>query len=205
MNPWPSGVEGSSRSAASERGVRVVDWVGASGLGDCGKSVRSRSRASGIGGRYGGSPIFLNRADGDLKVALRVMRDESCSGVVLGKVAMMERAASQSNAVHSAGALPALRDAARWLRIGVRFFRRSDGSTGNRSMRVMQWMATLGASSSRFVSAWNRKDWRAASTGMVAARDREGIALECTWWSECGESVVCFRGMDWKNSRFGVK
>jgi len=98
MNPRPSGAEGSSRSAASERGVRVVDWVGASGLGDwqCGKSVRSRSRASGIGGRYGESPIFLNRADGDLNVALRVIRDESCSGVVLGKVAMMERAASQS-------------------------------------------------------------------------------------------------------------
>ena len=37
-------------------------------MGDCGKSVRSRFRASGIGGRYGGSPIFLNRADGDLVV-----------------------------------------------------------------------------------------------------------------------------------------
>ena len=58
---------------------------------------------------------------------------------------------------------------------------------------------------SRLENAWNRKDWRVASIGMVAAREREGIALECTWWSEYGESVVCFRGMDWKNSRFGVK
>ena len=41
-------------------------------------------------------------------------------------------------------------------------------------------MATLGASLSRSVSAWNRNDWRVASIGIVAAREREGIALECT-------------------------
>ena len=87
---------------------------------------------------YGGSPIFLNSADGDLNVALRVMRDESCSGVVFGKEAMMDRAASQSKAVHSAEAFPAFREAARWLRIGVRSFRRSDGSTGYSSRRVME-------------------------------------------------------------------
>ena len=49
MNPEPSGAEGSSRSAASERGVRVVVWFGASGLSVCGKSVRSYSVPMGLG------------------------------------------------------------------------------------------------------------------------------------------------------------
>ena len=103
MKPWPRGAEGSSRSAgaASDRGVGSSGCAERSGLVVWGKSVRSRSRAFLIGGKYGGSPTFLNSADGDLRVALSVIRADSCSGVVLGNVTTRERTSGHANAVHS--------------------------------------------------------------------------------------------------------
>ena len=167
--------------------------------------MRSKSLAFLIGGRYGGSPTFLNSADGDLRVALSVIRADSCSGLVLGNVTTRERASGHANAVHSAGALPDFRDAARRCRIGVKSLRSSEGLIGNSMRRGMEWIATLGASSLRLVRACVRKDCRVASTGVVAARVREVMALEWTWWRERWLSSVCLRGMVRKKSRLGVK
>ena len=76
--------------------------------------------------------------------------------------------------------------------------RSSDESVGYSKMRGIEWMATLGASWSKLVRAWTRKDWSAASTGVVAARVREGMALEWTWCREKMESSVCLRDMELK-------
>ena len=62
--------------------------------------------------------------------------------------------------------------------MGVRFVRSSEESAGNNRMRGIEWIAVFGASSSRFVRAWCRKECSVASTGVVAARVREGMALE---------------------------
>ena len=109
------------------------------------------------------------------------MRADICSGDILGKVVTRESASGHAKAPHSAAAWPDFRDAARWDMMDVRFVRSSVGSVGNSRMRVMEWMATLGASRSKLVRAWTKKDCSAASTGVVAARVREGMALECTW------------------------
>ena len=99
----------------------------------------------------------------------------------MGKVVTRERASGHAKALQSAGAWPDFREAARWDMMDVRFMRSSVGSVGNSRMRVMEWMATLGASWSKLVRAWTKKDCSAASTGVVAARVREGMAFECTW------------------------
>ena len=133
------------------------------------------------------------------------MRADICSGDILGKVVTRERASGHRKAPHSAGAWPDLRDAARWDMMGVRFMRSSEESVGNSRMRGIEWMAALGASRSRSVRAWTRKDWSAASTGVVAARVREGMALVWTWCRERMESSVCLRDMELKKSWLGVK
>ena len=127
-------------------------------------------------------------------------RTDICSGDILGKVVTSESASGHAKASHRASAWPAFSDAARWDMMGVRFERSSEESVGNSRMRGIEWMATFGASLSRLVRAWVRKDRRVASTGMVAARVREGMALECTWCREKVESVVCSRGMELKKS-----
>ena len=86
------------------------------------------------------------------------MRADVCSGDILGKVVMSESASGHAKAFHRAGAWPDFRDAARWVMMGVRFMRSSEESVGNSRMRGVEWIATLGASRSRLVRAWVRKD-----------------------------------------------
>lgn len=126
------------------------------------------------------------------------MRVDICSGVIFGNVVTRDRASGHAKAFHSAGAWPDFRDAARRDIMGVRLMRSSDESVGYSKMRGIEWMATLGASWSKLVRAWTRKDWSAASTGVVAARVREGMALEWTWCREKMESSVCLRDMELK-------
>ena len=100
------------------------------------------------------------------------MRTDICSGDILGKVVTSERASGHAKAFHSAGAWPDFRDAARWVMMGVRCMRSSEESVENSRMRGIEWMAALGASRSKLVRAWIRKDCSAVSTGVVAARVR---------------------------------